>query len=515
MDSYHQHKPYPNSMLKPPNRCENSHNALHSKQAQHVKTPEDNILVVDNNAQEDDDISVLSDDSAVFEMDIKSMWNDKVLTKSNGNNQNENNVRRSVSRPEHMAHEMHRNRNSGEKIIPRSVSKPEDMNVNRLRTMRRNSVGSNQNRNSILHRTPGPQDGAREFRGIEASETIDNTEDTDGFCGTRVASPPHHKNRPYQPADFASDGRNSYNAYGPCLMKNNASNVKNRCKRAHAVNIQELINTFSCGGDYYDLSTYSSKLDVKFYYPQELKESLYLECPSNFVQSLKERPIIGYMLGSSPLHEKGVSIGDVLLAVNDVQVFTPEEANRQIKRSRRPLKLLLYAPEVKLTVAEGFHMVKYDVSTFKPPIASGWKPKYVVIGGVISQDPYMMYMYRSKDEYDLAVMETVSKKPVSVKVKQFSLIRASLEMNDDSGEHMHSVMYENKEWNYILVLPENTKQKPIKIASTNEFGLKAVYDAVRRVIHQTNNMPNNQCNEQSSKVRKFIFFPRNRRRATM
>merc|ERR1712151_120705 len=317
--------------------------------------------------------------------------------------------------------------------------------------------------------------------------------------------------------NFSSDGRNTYNAYGACLMSNNASNVQNHCKRAHAVNMQELMNTFSCGGEYYDLSTYSSKLDVKFYYPQELQDSLYLECPFNFIQSLFERPVIGYMLGSSPLHEKGVAIGDVLLAVNDVQVYTPEEANRQIKRSRRPLKLLLYAPEVKLTVSEGYHMVKYDVTTFKPPNAStGWKPKYVVIGGVISEKPYFMSMYRSKDEYDVAVMETVAKKHVSVKVKQFSLIGASLEMND-SGGHIHTVMYDNKEWYYILILPENTKQKPIKIASNNEFGLKAIYDAVRRVIHQTSNMTNDQCNEQSSasKVKKFNIFPRNRRRATM
>ena len=163
-------------------------------------------------------------------------------------------------------------------------------------------------------------------------------------------------------------------------------------------------------------------------------------------------------------------------------------------------------------------MVKYNVNTNKPPNTSTcWKPKYVVVGGVISTNPCMLHMYRSKDEYDIAVMETVAKKSISVKVKSFSLLNASLVLDDISGSHIHTVTYDDKEWRYIVIIPEHPKkQKPIKIASTNDIGLKAVYDAVRRVISQSGEMENNTCVEQSSLASKFMMkFPLNRRRATM
>ena len=41
-------------------------------------------------------------------------------------------------------------------------------------------------------------------------------------------------------------------------------------------------------------------------------------------------------------------------------------------------------------------MVKYNTKeTGAPNSAKDWKPKYVVIGGIIAQ-PWMMNMYRSK-----------------------------------------------------------------------------------------------------------------------
>jgi hypothetical protein len=79
-----------------------------------------------------------------------------------------------------------------------------------------------------------------------------------------------------------------------------------------------------------------------------------------------------------------------------VDVKNPKEASRLIKEGPRPLPLLFYVPNTDVVVAEGEHMVKYDTrETTAPNSAKDWKPKYVVIGGIIAQ-PWMMNMYRSK-----------------------------------------------------------------------------------------------------------------------
>jgi hypothetical protein len=92
----------------------------------------------------------------------------------------------------------------------------------------------------------------------------------------------------------------------------------------------------------------------------------------------------------------GVELGHVLLKVNGVDVRSPKEASRLIKEGPRPLPLLFYVPSTDVVIAEGEHMVKYDTrETTAPNSAKDWKPKYVVIGGIIAQ-PWMMNMYRSK-----------------------------------------------------------------------------------------------------------------------
>ena len=253
--------------------------------------------------------------------------------------------------------------------------------------------------------------------------------------------------------------------------------------------MQDTTENIACEGNCYKVSIYSIKLDVKFCFPHELRKSIYLECTEDFVQSLNNRPVVGYMLETSPLHDKKVVLGDILLSVNDVQVNTPKEANQKIRTSRRPLKLLFYAPKVKLTISEGFHMCKYNTSTAKPPSSSlKWKPKYVVIGGVVSTKPWMMYMYRNKTEYDRAVMETISGKAVSVKVKHFSLRDATLLYRDET----EAISYDDvddkdkvMEWVYFVIIPnEKTRQKPIKIASPNDVCLRPVLEAVQRIINQ-------------------------------
>jgi len=150
-----------------------------------------------------------------------------------------------------------------------------------------------------------------------------------------------------------------------------------------------------------------------------------------------------------------------------------------IKEGPRPLPLLFYVPDTKVVVAEGEHMVKYDSrETGAPNSAKDWKPKYVVIGGIIAQ-PWMMNMYRSKSEYDIAVIETQARRPVSVKVKQFSLQGARVQ-NDWQGPQM--VKYKNKlhPWKFIVVLP--VSRNPIKISSPNLTQLKPVHEGIRRVL---------------------------------
>lgn len=124
-------------------------------------------------------------------------------------------------------------------------------------------------------------------------------------------------------------------------------------------------------------------------------------------------------------------------------------------------------------------MVKYDTrETGAPNSAKDWKPKYCVIGGIIAQ-PWMLNMYRSKSEYDIAVIETQARRPVSVKVKQFSLQGARIQ-NDWQGPQM--VKYKNKlhPWKYIVVLP--VSRNPIKISSPNLVQLKPVHEGIRRVL---------------------------------
>jgi len=124
-------------------------------------------------------------------------------------------------------------------------------------------------------------------------------------------------------------------------------------------------------------------------------------------------------------------------------------------------------------------MGKYDTKeTTAPNSSKEWKPKYVVIGGIIAQ-PWMMNMYRSKSEYDIAVIETQARRPVSVKVKQFSLQGARIQ-NDWQGPQM--VKYKNKlhPWKYIVCLP--VARNPIKISSPNLAQLKPVHEGIRRVL---------------------------------
>lgn len=245
------------------------------------------------------------------------------------------------------------------------------------------------------------------------------------------------------------------------------------------------------GGEYYDARIFTPTLGVMFFKPQELTDSLFLNTEQSTVDGLVERPVVAFIVEGSSARAAGVELGHVLLKVNGVDVRNPKEASRLIKEGPRPLPLLFYVPNTDVVVAEGEHMVKYDTrETTAPNSAKDWKPKYVVIGGIIAQ-PWMMNMYRSKSEYDIAVIETQARRPVSVKVKQFSLQGARIQ-NDWQGPQM--VKYKNKihPWKYIVILP--VARNPIKISSPNLAQLKPAHEGIRRVL-LTQNRDRNHHNQ--------------------
>ena len=150
------------------------------------------------------------------------------------------------------------------------------------------------------------------------------------------------------------------------------------------------------GGEWYDARIFTPTLGVMFFKPQELTDSLFLNTERSIVDQLGERPVVAFIVEGSSARSAGVELGHVLLKVNGVDVRNPKEASRLIKEGPRPLPLLFYVPNTDVVVAEGEHMVKYDTrETTAPNSAKDWKPKYVVIGGIIAQ-PWMMNMYRSK-----------------------------------------------------------------------------------------------------------------------
>jgi len=235
------------------------------------------------------------------------------------------------------------------------------------------------------------------------------------------------------------------------------------------------------GGEGYDAKIFTPTLGVMFFKPKELVDSLFLQTDKKILDALDERPVVAFIVEGSSARSAGVELGHVLLKVNGIDVKNPKEASRLIKEGPRPLPLLFYVPENTVVVAEGEHMVKYNTKDVGAPnSAKDWKPKYIVIGGIIAQ-PWMMNMYRSKSEYDIAVIETQARRPVSVKVKQFSLQGARIQ-NDWQGPQM--VKYKNKlhPWKYIVILP--ISRNPIKIASPNLSQLKPVHEGVRRLLMQ-------------------------------
>jgi len=233
------------------------------------------------------------------------------------------------------------------------------------------------------------------------------------------------------------------------------------------------------GGTYYDMRIYTPKLGIMFFRSKELKDSLFANTDQDIIDGLFDRPVAGFIVEGSSARSEGVKLGHILTQINGVDVKHPKQASRMIKDGPRPLPMRFYVLDTEVVIAEKEHMVKYDSkSTDAPHSSKEWKPKYVVIGGVLAQ-PWMMNMYRSKSEYDAAVIDKQTKRPISVKVKRFSLKNAQI-LNDWEEPQMVKYKNELNAWHYFVILP--AEGKPIKISSTTLDELKAVYDGVQRAL---------------------------------
>merc|ERR1712071_464906 len=86
--------------------------------------------------------------------------------------------------------------------------------------------------------------------------------------------------------------------------------------------------------------------------------------------------------------------------------------------------------------------------------------------------PHILYMYRSKAEYDIAVKEfQAQKRKLSVKVKQFDIRGARI------FHERGSVQYPNKpRWHYFTIM--RGTGNPIKISCRTREELMPVMDGV-------------------------------------
>jgi len=237
-------------------------------------------------------------------------------------------------------------------------------------------------------------------------------------------------------------------------------------------------------GEYYEARIAARTLGAMFYTPSDLSDDLLSRVPPNVVASLGDRPVVSYIAADSAAFNAGVHVGHVVLQVNGSDVSEPEGCAYAIREASRPMTLRCYIPpHLKLTVCEGKHKVKYDSrEMFAPCTAIEWKTKYVTVGGIVAK-PWMMNMYYSKRDYDIAIKEAHARRRISVKIKQFDLRGARIVVKHRDGKpNLVDYKTERKPWFYFTILPE--KGYPIKISSHSLEGLEPVYAAVRKFVRK-------------------------------
>lgn len=229
------------------------------------------------------------------------------------------------------------------------------------------------------------------------------------------------------------------------------------------------------GGEYYKIRITTPQLGAIFSSASELRNTLYKTASSQFVESIKHRPVVSFRIDGSAAETSGVGVGHVLLKVNDQAIPDTDTAVKWLLDSPRPMSLEFYAPgnrQVQITKTEGQCMVKYDSrDSLHPRTSAEWKAKYVVIGDLLGK-PNVVYMYRNKKEYDIAVREAqTSPRTLSVKVKQFDITGARILKRGQ-------VRYPNQcsTWYYFVIVREFGL--PIKISAESEEELAPVYDGI-------------------------------------
>mmetsp|Transcript_1577 Transcript_1577/g.3436 ORF Transcript_1577/g.3436 Transcript_1577/m.3436 type:complete len:734 (-) Transcript_1577:365-2566(-) len=228
------------------------------------------------------------------------------------------------------------------------------------------------------------------------------------------------------------------------------------------------------GGEYYKARVTTPMLGAIFSSAKELRSTLYKTASDSFVEAIGERPVISFTIDGSAADTAGIGLGHVLLKVNDQEVRQTDEAVKTVGAAARPMIMEFYMPNkaVKVVKTEGQCMVKYDNhSTEAPASACEWKPKYVVVGDMLGK-PHILYMYRSKAEYDIAVRESQTRnRSLSVKVKQFDIRGAKI------FHERGTVQYPNKpKWHYFTVV--RGTGLPIKISARMPEDLHPVYEGI-------------------------------------
>jgi len=236
------------------------------------------------------------------------------------------------------------------------------------------------------------------------------------------------------------------------------------------------------GGETYSARINTPQLGCIFFTARELERNLLQGTSTDVVDALGNRPLVAFTGVNTASFASGIGIGDVLVSVNGEVPADPRDASRLIRAAPRPVNLRFYSvPNLHVKRYEANCMVKYDTRTKEAgSSALDWKAKYVVVGGIIAE-PWQMSMYRSRAEYDTAVMETQAGLPLSVKVKQWSLRNCTIHNDDKPPSLIH---YQNKPcaWWYYVVLPE--KGYPVKISCTSANEVNLVMSGIRAFLER-------------------------------
>jgi len=292
-----------------------------------------------------------------------------------------------------------------------------------------------------------------------------------GFSQQVSNSQPHAAQAP------ASSSSNQYNG-----VTNNLAAMDNEKPEDKPITLDS--NGLPSEGEYYEARINARSLGAMFYTANNLEDTLFAKIPGNIISALGKRPVVAYVADNSAAYNSGIHSGHVVLTINGNEPSDPEHCASLIRNSPRPMTLRCYIPpELTLSIPEGKHFVKYDSKDLEAP-ASGqeWKKKYVVVGGIVTK-PWMMNMFYTKKDYDIAVKEAHAGRKISVKVKQFDLRGARIILKGRDGKpNWIDYRSERKPWYYITILP--AKGYPIKISSESLDELEPVYSAVRRFVRK-------------------------------